>query len=362
MASQAEPLRDLDTEAHNERAWIFWAITTVLTGALLVNHTPTRALGRGAGWAISGFLFAGAVLYIARLKRVRGQVHPTETLVSALAAVVMVGVGQWLAGGLRSPLSLVLELHVFGAAAVLQGRPRGIHLLAVLAAVVAPLIYGPAGAAAVLTTAVYAVMLIVQAGFLLDYGRRLRAHRLALYRAEREASAHALTDMLTALGNRRALELELDEAAVRARAGQRLSLVYIDLDGFKAYNDEFGHEAGDSLLSRLGRALGAVATPHGKAFRIGGDEFCAILDGSQTEEERLLGEIQVAMTEHGPDYAVVPSCGLARVPEDVDDVRAALRLADERMYGAKRAGRQRSDVRISASAAALEAGHELLET
>ena len=86
----------------------------------------------------------------------------------------------------------------------------------------------------------------------------------------RLSQAEAMTDKLTDLPNRRALMEDLDAACRRGNH----SLVFFDLDGFKDYNDAFGHPAGDALLRRLAPALAAVG---GRAYRLGGDEFCLLV-------------------------------------------------------------------------------------
>ena len=86
----------------------------------------------------------------------------------------------------------------------------------------------------------------------------------------------ALTDALTGLGNRRALMEDLEvEVGRRDQRRGRSGLVLLDLDGFKQYNDRFGHPMGDALLARLGQRL-AEAFPHDRAYRLGGDEFCVL--------------------------------------------------------------------------------------
>src|SRR6185295_16781790 len=90
----------------------------------------------------------------------------------------------------------------------------------------------------------------------------------------------ALTDALTGLGNRRRLMRDLEDV-LHAGGGTPSVLVLFDLNGFKGYNDVFGHPAGDALLARLGARLGAAVHPHARAYRVGGDEFCVLspLDG-----------------------------------------------------------------------------------
>jgi len=87
----------------------------------------------------------------------------------------------------------------------------------------------------------------------------------------------ARTDPLTTLGNRRALASNLAATMAEPPGALQQLLVMFDLDGFKQYNDTFGHAAGDALLRRLGIRLAAAATVHGgSAYRMGGDEFCVL--------------------------------------------------------------------------------------
>ncbi len=137
----------------------------------------------------------------------------------------------------------------------------------------------------------------------------------------------AQTDGLTGLPNRRRLMRDLDEAM--ARPGTLLALY--DLDGFKAYNDAFGHAEGDLLLARLGAGLGRAVGGRGRAFRLGGDEFCALVEGPDAVAAGV-----AALTGAG----IAPSVGTVVLGLEADSASAALRVADERMYAAKRLGRR----------------------
>ena len=102
----------------------------------------------------------------------------------------------------------------------------------------------------------------------------------------------ALTDPLTGLGNRRLLMEDLQVACRRAGAGETWDLVLYDLNGFKRYNDTFGHPAGDALLARLSDKLRTVVAPHGTAYRMGGDEFCALLRDSSEHLDVLVPDLR----------------------------------------------------------------------
>ena len=146
----------------------------------------------------------------------------------------------------------------------------------------------------------------------------------------------ALTDALTGLGNRRRLTSELSETFERAQAGHRSMLLLFDLDGFKNYNDTFGHLAGDALLARMGAKLKDAVAPGGAAYRLGGDEFCARIDLDGGTPDELIARASGALVETGPQFAVRGSLGIVVLPDEADSPEAAIQLADERMYANKR--------------------------
>jgi two-component system, cell cycle response regulator len=141
----------------------------------------------------------------------------------------------------------------------------------------------------------------------------------------------ALTDSLTGLGNRRKLLGDLETEIEAAREGGLRVLVLFDLNGFKTYNDTFGHPAGDALLARLGAKLAAVVAPAGEAYRMGGDEFCVLLADPDPDLQR----ISRALCETGEGFDVSSAYGAALIPDEATTVSTALSLADERLYAHK---------------------------
>jgi two-component system, cell cycle response regulator len=151
----------------------------------------------------------------------------------------------------------------------------------------------------------------------------------------RHSAEDAVTDGLTGLGNRRRLVRDLDVALADADENHPQTLAFFDLNGFKRYNDTFGHAAGDALLARLGAALRAAVGDRGRAYRLGGDEFCLLLDGRFTTDDALIGLATAALTERGNGFTVSASRGLATIPDEAATTTALLQLADQRMYAAK---------------------------
>ena len=144
----------------------------------------------------------------------------------------------------------------------------------------------------------------------------------------------AMTDSLTGLPNRRRLTSDLESAA----NDPNVRLALFDLDGFKAYNDTFGHLAGDALLTRLGHRLREAVNLAGTAYRLGGDEFCVLVSG-----ERSAATIQSAveaLTEHGGAFTISNSHGRVALGGEVRTPEDALRIVDQRMYEHKNGGRR----------------------
>jgi two-component system, cell cycle response regulator len=153
--------------------------------------------------------------------------------------------------------------------------------------------------------------------------------------------AEARTDPLTGLRNRRSLMDDMDDELARATPDEPRAIVLFDLDGFKEYNDAFGHPAGDGLLARLGLRLADAVHGHGRAYRLGGDEFCVLLRPGAAGVEPLTLACAAALSERGEGFEVTTSHGAVLAPEEARTTTEALQLADRRMY-ARKGGRRLS--------------------
>ena len=133
----------------------------------------------------------------------------------------------------------------------------------------------------------------------------------------RDLHGEVITDALTGLGNRRKLLEDLDSALRHDGPGRRSWLFALfDLDGFKAYNDNFGHPAGDALLERLGARLVARVGSVGGAYRLGGDEFCVLASVPNDQAMDTVEGARTALSEKGEGFAIGASVGWLVLPGD----------------------------------------------
>jgi two-component system, cell cycle response regulator len=148
------------------------------------------------------------------------------------------------------------------------------------------------------------------------------------------ARLEALTDALTGLGNRRCLARDFEALAQAEQAVPHQTLVLFDLDGFKSYNDAFGHPAGDALLARLGARLQHAVSPH-SAYRVGGDEFCVLVAADRLRAEAPIVAGRDALVETGTAFSITASYGAVSTPDEARTWELALQIADRRMYSHK---------------------------
>ncbi len=158
---------------------------------------------------------------------------------------------------------------------------------------------------------------------------------VALVISNRRVEHQLSTDPLTGLRNRRALLDELPRACERAAEEAPAFLWFFDLNGFKSYNDSFGHVAGDSLLTRLGARLRETVGPAGGVYRLGGDEFCVLITAPLADPHALFVQARDALTERGGAFTVTAAAGAVEIPREAREATKALRYADQRMYREK---------------------------
>jgi diguanylate cyclase (GGDEF)-like protein/PAS domain S-box-containing protein len=172
-------------------------------------------------------------------------------------------------------------------------------------------------------------------------------------RATEELADLVLQDPLTGLGNRRALLADLQGRLDRATPEAPMMLQLFDLDGFKTYNDTYGHPAGDALLTRMAQRLRDGLQGRATAYRMGGDEFCVLSVLGCDDHERIGLTATHALSERGEGFHVTASHGSVMLPTEAGTATEALREADRRMYARKSldsrssAGRQSADVLLS---------------
>src|SRR5262245_43917776 len=169
---------------------------------------------------------------------------------------------------------------------------------------------------------------------------------IALNRMADDLRAHARTDALTARPNSRASRERIDDEIARAaRYNERFGILVLDLDRFKKYNDTYGHLAGNDALQRVARAMRLAVRTVDFPARYGGEEFAVIVPQIDAPSLAAIAERIRAGVEAlpaPPDGAsVTVSIGAAIYPDDGREVDALFAAADERLYAAKRAGRNR---------------------
>ena len=321
--------------------WLDGAIAAAAMASLIALAAPGRGAGALAyplGDVLLLMLAAGSTALLGR------RAGRAFVLVAAGLAVCAVADAARLLEGVeaRAPLA---ALVLASAAALPAGRTRraapegGAHValpaaftLVALGVLLWDRQVAPLSAAAIDLALAVPFLLVMRLALSLRENARL----LARSRTE------ALTDSLTGLGNRRALARALAEALEDARGGSPWRLALFDLDGFKRYNDVFGHVAGDVLIEHLGGRLSAAVRGVGRAFRMGGDEFCVLVP-SERATAALVRAAQ-ALSEEGEGFRIDASVGVVELPGDATDDEAALQLADRRMY-AQKEGRPASPAR-----------------
>lgn len=289
---------------------------------------------------------------LAEERRAMAGISMRPLMVVAAVAGLGWGTGAAFLPYVSAPLQLlvILTLTAIGAASL----PRMAALPNVHAAFMAGL-FLPLLVALVVVFGIdhwmmIAVLLIIWGG-LTDEARKAHADLIELYSARQSLQAEAVRDKLTGIPNRRSFDATLEREWRRAqRLKAPLSLIMIDVDYFKKYNDRYGHQAGDDCLARVAKALAGGPRRAGDLVaRYGGEEFVALLfhtprDDALTVAEGMRRSVEALGIPHedGPARIATASLGGATcIPGQEDLPETLLRAADKALYQAKASGRNR---------------------
>ena len=274
---------------------------------------------------------------------------------SVAVAIATAGAALWIAFTLREDRGNVWRMRL--AAAMVMGLAvAGMHYTG-MAAANFPLdsLCGAAGSDGIQTGWLATLVSVAALGILgiafviavLDRRLEERTSLLAasLEKAEHDLIFLALHDNLTKLPNRVLLDDRLDQAIQKnERAGSRFALMFMDLDGFKAVNDMYGHPIGDRLLHEVGERIAGAIRAQDTVARIGGDEFVLLMDIAEptdaaTVAEKILDAVHRDFSIEKAHIRVSGSIGIAIYPDDGRQSRELLTNADAAMYYAKDHGR-----------------------
>jgi two-component system cell cycle response regulator len=302
-----------------------YALGDVVLLSLVVGVFSLTAWRPGRPWALLGIgLVLVAVADIAFFVLSAEDIYFEGSLIDMLwpAAMLTIGYGAWQAIPPRR------DIRLDGARLFLV--PCMVALLALAVLAVGSFRALPVGP--ILATATLALVILRLAITLAENQRRLAASRL-----------EALTDSLTRLGNRRRLAHDLEEELDLAVRDSQGALFLFDLDGFKGFNDRFGHPAGDALLTRLADELRRAMRDGARAYRLGGDEFCVLAPAGAPDLARIERRAAAALRENGDDYAVAASSGKVIFPAEGSTFAQVMSVADARLYADKAQRRSQRD-------------------
>ncbi|SAL42543.1 response regulator receiver modulated diguanylate cyclase/phosphodiesterase [Caballeronia udeis] len=318
------------------------------------NELPVSRLVCGAvlmGAGVAAMHYTG----MAAMRMTPGiQYVPALFALSIVIAILASAVALWIAFRLRRNSPLVRPIRA-GAAVVMGVAIVAMHYTGMAAAEFP--IGSVCGAVQngvstgwmalviiVVTLAILAIALVISV-FDLRLETRTATLAMSLAEANQELTYLALHDSLTKLPNRVLLEDRLDRAAQDADREQgRFAVMFMDLDGFKAINDAYGHHVGDSLLVDVAERIRANVRTRDTIARVGGDEFVLLADvGEPADAATLAGKVLAAIREpfqmDGRELRVSTSIGIAMYPGDGLSPNDLLINADAAMYHAKALGR-----------------------
>lgn len=327
-------------------------INTLLVAALITLRRPEPLFFLWLG--LEALVCASRIVVLVSARRLALTGRPTPTdlyVVLALGWAGSVGYGTFISltsgDWIAATLACLSAASMVGGICVRNfGAPR-------LSAVMVALSVGPCALAALFTQEPIFWLVLVQVPLYMTSmsmaSYRLNRMLVSTMLAERENERQARQDSLTGLLNRYGLFRALDLAVGRASQGTaEFAVLYLDLDGFKAVNDTYGHGTGDALLKQVSERLLALKPPGAEAGRIGGDEFVLLmrLDGDEDIRrfsDRIIDSVrQPYDLQQGLPVFIGGSIGIALIPRHGADTAAVLHAADRALYLAKSAGKSRA--------------------
>ncbi|MGZ6617334.1 MAG: diguanylate cyclase [Solirubrobacteraceae bacterium] len=344
--SEEENSRGLDVvdlEIGLRAAVVTFAVAAALIPVIAVPIWKMATPGAIAAASLVSLSSAITLVLLNRADRVTQEtLYVGDFVWIALTAGLVAGsAGRW------SPFFLFYPLPVLHAGAFQSGRRLVVVSITATTAFLTPVAYGSGRTGLFVSMAIIAVppTLVVAWGFNVAL-TTLRRQRHDLLAAALRAEEQAHTDALTGLGNFRLLWNTLEREAARARRHHgQFSLIVIDLNRFKAINDEFGHPAGDATLRAVATALRGELREEDVCFRHGGDEFAVVAVGTGEREAseltiRLVDTVAKVPIGSKLDTTVGAAAGWATFSDTDSDVDALMRTADamllERKYGHSR--------------------------
>jgi diguanylate cyclase (GGDEF)-like protein len=356
----------------NKRILLRMAVFGIILGPLICAVLAAPAVGILEGrpfleaariWFLAGALGEAATLPVLLLLLTPQKRAPQKRSILAAdvaLATLLVAVAAALFWQTRYPLlfllfpPLIVALYRFG----LPGAVYGASVVVMLAAAFTAEGHGPFALAhgvnateRVTLFQIFGFVVFtscVPLGFSIEERRRLED---SLKEANRKLGDLALLDSLTGVRNRRSFDAVMDSEWSLARStGSDLSLVYLDVDFFKRFNDTYGHQQGDECLRAVvGTLIASVRGSGDCVARYGGEEFVVLLPSTSADSARAVAD-RIASTilglriphKESPFGIVTASIGIATVwPSGGGDPDALIRMADEALYAAKRGGRDR---------------------
>ncbi|HWK95405.1 MAG TPA: GGDEF domain-containing protein [Pseudolabrys sp.] len=341
------------------------AFNTILISAVIAVRTQRPAFVIWFAFEIVVCLARLAVLLIARRAALAGRKTPTDLYV-LLGLAWSCGVGYGIVVSMASGDWLVACVACLSGAAMVGGicmrnfgAPR--FATAMMLTSIGPSLIGAALSGELLMSLVFIqapMYVVAMAAAAFKFNKMLVSSMLA----ERENDHRARHDALTGLSNRHGLVNAANASLAAARDGERsLSLLFVDLDGFKAVNDTFGHAAGDALLKLVAERLRRMLRADDIAARIGGDEFVTLVNDRDPAAtlafaEQLIAEVSSTYDLGGGATAHIGlSIGIAMAPHHGATFEDLLAAADAALYEAKSQGKCRCCMAsVTANVAALQ--------